>query len=483
MTKSGRNITISIFCLMLLGACNIQNNSKKEQLPNILIVLADDMGYGDASCFNPDSKIKTPNIDKLASGGMRFTDAHAPGTTCTPSRNGLLTGRYPFRNTRNYKEGLIEPGTLTIASLLKKSGYKTAVIGKWHQGMIDEKNPQPGVDLVGNPGEHGFDYHFIMPASLDIPPYYFVENGQCVLPPSDTIEKSNTPGISRIQGAFWRAGGIAPAYKHENVVDELTEKASKYIDNHFKNKEQPLFLYFPLPSPHTPWLPNEKYKGSTSIGDYGDYTSQTDGALGNLLDKLEELEQLENTLIIFSSDNGPVWFHEDVEKYGHSSTGELRGMKGDSWEGGHRMPFVAHWPGKIQANSVSNHLICFTDLLTTFAEITKQELPENTTNDSYSILQHLRGEKSDFPQRENLVLKGGKRNSFIISTGDWKYIDIPGPGGFSEGYLKSKGIEFNIPKQLYNLKNDIGESDNLYETNRKKADELAALLSEIKEGK
>ncbi|MBA7589201.1 N-acetylgalactosamine-6-O-sulfatase [subsurface metagenome] len=217
-----------VLTLLFISGCKNQSDSGKNQLPNILIVFADDMGYGDAKCYNPNSKISTPNIDMLASEGMRFTDAHAPGTTCCPSRYGLLTGKYPFRNARSYKEGLIKPGTLTIASLLKKRGYKTAVVGKWHQGMINEKNPQPGVDLVGNPGEYGFDYHFVMPASLDIPPYYYVENGQCVLSPTDTIAASNTPGISPIQGAFWRAGGIAPGYKHENVVDELTAIATDY---------------------------------------------------------------------------------------------------------------------------------------------------------------------------------------------------------------------------------------------------------------
>ncbi len=468
--------------MLFISGCKNQSDSENNQFPNILIILADDMGYGDAKCYNTDSKISTPNIDKLAAGGMRFTDAHAPGTTCTPSRYGLLTGKYPFRNTRKYKEGLIKPGTLTIASLLGKSGYKTAVVGKWHQGMIDEKNPQPGVDLLGNPGEHGFDYHYIMPASLDIPPYYYVENGQCVLPPTDTIAACNTPGISRIQGAFWRAGGIAANYKHENVVDELTVVANKHVEKHFKNNKQPLFLYFPLPAPHTPWLPNDKYKGVTPIGDYGDYTSQVDGVVGIMINKLRELGQLENTLIIFSSDNGPVWFHEDVEKYEHNSTGPLRGMKGDSWEGGHRVPFIVNWPGIVQPNSVNEHLVCFTDLLATFAEINGQILPANSGEDSFSFLHHLTGKKSNFPHRENLVLKGGKKNSFMISNGDWKYIDIPGPGGFSTWYLKEKGVEFKTPKQLYNLRKDIGEMENLYESNREKADELADLLNKIKAG-
>lgn len=474
--------TVIFLLAIVFTGCKNQRNQEDKKLPNILIVLADDMGYGDAKCYNPNSKITTPNIDKLAMAGMLFTDAHAPGTLCTPSRYGLLTGRYPWRNERNYKEGLIKPGMLTLASLLKNSGYKTAVIGKWHQGMIDEKNPEPGVDLKRNPGEYGFDYHFIIPASLDIPPYYYVENGQCVLPPTDTIGASHTPGISPIQGAFWRAGGIAPGFKHENVVDELTEKASDYIDNIFKNQQHPLFLYFPLPSPHTPWLPNDKYRGTTPIGDYGDYTAQTDGALGILLDRLEEHGELDNTLVIFASDNGPVWYPGDVEKYGHRSTGKLRGMKGDSWEGGHRVPFVVQWKGKVKPHSVNDHLTCFTDLMATFAEITNQQLPADGGEDSFSLLRQLTGNESSFPEREYLVLKGITGNSFIITNGKWKYIDIPGPGGFSEGYLKSREMDFTLPKQLYNLGKDIGEEENLFLQKEEKAKEMSNLLHQIING-
>jgi arylsulfatase A len=442
MIKLLKYIGILTLALMPLSGWVITPEDKIESLPNIILIMADDMGYGDAACYNPKSKIATPHIDKLASQGMRFTDAHAPGSTCQPSRYGLLTGRYPFRNTRNYKQGLIDPDRLTIASLLKNKGYNTACIGKWHQGMIDEKNPQPGVDLGSNPTEHGFDYFYGLPASLDIPPYYYIENGQCVLPPSDTIGASNTPGISPIQGAFWRAGNIAPGYKHANVLDELTEKAVAYLGNHFNIDGNPQFLYFPLPAPHTPWLPNDAYSASTTVGDYGDYTAQVDGVVGAVLNKLKESGQEENTIVIFTSDNGPVWYPEDVEQYKHSSTGLLRGMKGDLWEGGHRMPFVVSWPGIVKANSVNAHLISFTDLMATFSEITGQELPDNAGEDSFSFLQQLTGQKSNLPQRKSFVIKVGRKGSFSISTGDWKYINIPGPGGFSERYLKSQGVEF-----------------------------------------
>lgn len=467
--------------ILFTAACtNRTSTETKQDNPNILIILADDMGYGDTGCYNPESKIPTPNIDKLAVSGMRFTDAHSAGSTCTPSRYGLLTGQYPTRNSRNYKEGLIEPGKLTIASLLKNSGYKTACIGKWHQGMIDEKNPQPGVKLIGGPNDHGFDYFFGLPASLDIPPYYYVENSMSVLSPSDSIGASNTPGISPIQGAFWRAGKIAPGYEHKNVVDELAEKAEEHIENHFTDNSQQLFLYFTLPSPHTPWLPNDEFKGSTAVGDYGDYVAQVDGVVGRLLRKFKELDQANNTLVIFTSDNGPVWYPEDVDKYGHNSTGKLRGMKGDAWEGGHRMPFIVNWHEKIEPNTVTDQLTCFTDLLATFAEITGQKIPEKSDTDSYSFLHQLTGQESEFPERENLVLKGSRKNSYFIKSGDWKFIDYPSSGGFSEGYMKSNGIEIgDTPKQLYNLTKDIGETENLYNTYRKKADELSNQLNEI----
>jgi arylsulfatase A len=468
-------VCAAIPALLIVTSCAKSPNIVK---PNIILIMADDMGYGDAGCYNPESKISTPNIDKLASQGMRFTDAHAAGTLCTPSRYGLLTGRYPFRNKRSYLQGLIDPDRLTIASLLKNAGYNTACIGKWHQGMPGENNPQAGVDLEGNPTEHGFDYFFGLHASLDIPPYYYMENGQCVLPPSNFVEANNTPGISPIQGAFWRAGAIAPGFEFENVLDELTGKAVEYLDNHFNTSKQPVFLYFPLPSPHTPWLPNDSYKGSTAIGDYGDFTAQVDGVLGTVLNKLKETGQEKNTIVILTSDNGPVWYPEDVEKYNHSSTGPLRGMKADLWEGGHRMPFIVRWPGKVKANKVNTHLTCHTDLMATFAEITGQDLPENVGEDSFSILQQLTGKKSNLPQRENLVI-GLNRRSFMIYTGDWKYISIPGSGGFSDRYLKSRGVEFEIPEQLYNIDEDIGEKDNLYHKNRDKVEELTSLLVEI----
>ncbi|MEM9142001.1 MAG: arylsulfatase [Bacteroidota bacterium] len=466
-----------LLLFVLLSACNQNKTKTKERLPNILVVMTDDMGYGDPKCFNPDSKIHTPHIDQLAANGMRFTNAHAPGTTCVPSRYGLLTGRYPWRNSRTTKIGVIEPGMETLASRLKKAGYTTAVVGKWHQGMIDEKQPQPGVVLERNPGEYGFDSHFIMPASLDIPPYYYVRNGLCVEPPTDTIAANNTPGISPIQGAFWRKGGIAPNFKMEQVVDRLTEEAESVIGDHFEDSGKPLFLYFALPSPHTPWLPSEAYKGKTMAGDYGDYTSQTDGALGAVIAQLKKAGQLENTLVVFTSDNGPVWYPEDIEKYGHSSTGKLRGMKGDTWEGGHRMPFVVQWPDQVKPNSENHHLICFTDLLATVAEITGTENQGGLSADSFSLLHQLTGVPTTMPERKELVLKGMRKGSYFVISEGWKYIDYPGSGGFSARYGRQDDPNAP-PVQLYDLQNDLGETQNLFAEHPEKANALSELLKQ-----
>lgn len=460
--------------LMLLSACSHLQH-EKEQLPNIILIVADDMGYGDPECYNPESKIHTPHINSLAEAGMRFTDAHAPGTYCIPSRYGLLTGQLPFKNKRNYKDGLIAPEQLTIASLLKKSGYHTVCIGKWHQGIVDEKNPQPNVKLIGGPTDHGFDYFFGLPASLDIPPYYYIENGFCVSPLVNTIKENHTPGIYPKQGAFWRAGKIAKGFKHKNVLEEIANKTYKYINTFFSEHKEPLFLYCALPSPHTPWLPGENFKGISPIGEYGDYTAQVDDIIGKISQKLKELKQVENTLVIFTSDNGPVWFPRDITHYGHSSAGSLRGMKSNVWEGGHRVPFIVRWPGKIQNNSKNDHLSCFTDLLATFAEITEQELPQGIDYDSFSLLSQLTGQKRNLPERETLIIKGTKK-SFSIRNGNWKYINCFGCGGFLDPGYPEKDT---IPKQLYKLDTDIGETNNLYYSHPKKAKELSDMLEKV----
>jgi arylsulfatase A len=452
--------------------------------PNIVFIMADDMGFGDPKAFNGDSKIPTPNINRLAAGGMRFLDAHAPASVCVPSRYGLLTGRYPFRTPQKWNNSrMIPEGRVTLASLLKKNGYHTGVVGKWHLGFEGGKKVDYAKPMRGGPLDCGFDYYYGIPASLDIPPYYYVENDRCVSPPTEKIGDSHTKGVRSIQGAFWRGGGIAKGFKHDEVLPVFAKKAVAFIDDHqkdAKNKDKPLFLYFPLAAPHTPWMPTGKFVDSSKAGMYGDFVVQVDDAIGQVLGALDKHKLTDNTLICFTSDNGPVWYAEDVKKYGHSSVGKLRGMKGDAWEGGHHMPFVASWPGKIKPGASSDEVICFTDMLATFAAIMGDKLPAGAGEDSYNILPAMLGEKYDKPIREATVFTAGLMS---IRQGKWKLIQGLGSGGFSKPRrVKPKKGE---PKgQLYDMKTDPGETTNVYKDHPEIVERLTALLARYrKEGR
>jgi arylsulfatase A len=434
---------------------------KTSARPNIIFIMADDMGYGDPGCYNPGSKTPTPNIDRLANQGMRFTNAHSPGAVCVPARYGLLTGRYPFRTDlgKQNRTSLIEPNRLTIGSLLQKHGYKTGCIGKWHLGFDDFDKHEYSKPMKGGPFDRGFDYFFGMHASLDIPPYYYIENDRCVEAPTEDIEASHSEGVSPIQGAFWRAGKIAPGFKHDEVLPLFTEKAVAFIKDG-QTSQAPFFLYFALAAPHTPWLPNDEFKGKSESGEYGDYVAQVDGSVGRILDTLGRLGMEDNTLLFFTSDNGPVWSERDVQRYDHRSTHYLKGMKGDAWEGGHRMPFIARWPGKIAGNSVCHENICFTDMLATFAALMGDTLPENSGEDSFNILPALVKDTYKKPVREAIVIENR-----VIIEGDWKLIFGSGKGGISRRYFKRQADESEKTAQkgeLYNLKDDPSEDKNLY---------------------
>ncbi len=482
---SKSNVHISVLFLVF-SACtprthHADEHAGAEGLPNIVFILADDMGYGDLGCYNADSRIKTPNIDGLAKAGMRFTDAHAPAAVCVPSRYALLTGRYPFRNDRSYANGVVANDQATIASVLKAAGYRTAVIGKWHLGIVGEKNPAAGQDLQGGPLDHGFDDFFGMPASLDIPPYYYIRNRRPVELPTDSIVAREgtapAPGKRKIQGPFYRAGRIAPSFKHESVLTQFSAAAVDYIADGDQRDSDPFFLYLPLPAPHTPWLPEAAFRGTSGAGDYGDYTTQVDDVVGSVLAALERLEIEQQTIVIFSSDNGPVWYPEDVARYGHSSTFPLAGMKGDALEGGHRMPFIVKWPGQVSAGVVDDDLFCFTDVLATFAELVNQPVGAYAGEDSQSALSRWKGEPSP-NTRKNLVVKSSK-GAFAFRKGDWKLILAKGSGGFTDGYDPEWADKNPFEGQLYHLKEDIGERQNLYGTRPDKVEELRRELESI----
>jgi arylsulfatase A-like enzyme len=426
--------------------------------PNIVFIMADDMGYGDPGCYNPDSKIATPNIDRIAAQGIRFTDAHSPGPWCIPSRYGLLTGRYPMRAKFAVKrQASIGKDQVTIASVLKKNGYATAMVGKWHLGFDVGWNRDWTQAMRGGPVDVGFDSYFGIPASLDIPPYYYIRDRRPVAPPTGRIGPKNTDGWTNIQGEFWRAGGLAPGFVHEEVLPRFEAEAVKYIDGRSESTDgNPFFLYVAFTAPHTPWSPTKEFQGKSKVDLYGDFVMQVDATVGKILAALERNGMAENTLVVFTSDNGPVWYSQDVEKFAHRSVGSLRGMKSDAWEGGHRMPFVVRWPGRIKAGSTCDQTICFTDMLATFADVVGEELAAADTRDSVSILPLLGGSKR--PVRDVTVLHP---RATVLRQGKWKLITHLGSGGFSKPRrINPKPGE--ATGQLYDLEADPAETTNLW---------------------
>jgi len=494
------NIRIQIsLALVALVMLSCQNKTKTTTPPNIIYILADDMGYGDVSALNADSKVATPHLDKLLNEGLHFTDAHSNSALCTPTRYGTLTGRYCFRSRLKsgvlvgHEPALIEPDRPTVASVLKKAGYQTACVGKWHLGLdwAKKDSTQPlfhggnlwdifntdNVDYAAPISDGlkalGFDYSFIIPSSLDIAPYVYIENDKVTAPVTH-----HTPHFAdeSARGIWYRHGDTADDFDHTTVLQTITDKAIDFI--HQTDKNQPFFLYFPLTSPHTPWFPSEEYAGVSGAGVYGDFVAMTDGMVGQIMQKLDELNIADNTLVIFTSDNGSHWLPSDVSEFEHLANGDFSGMKSDVWEGGHRVPFIAHWPKIINEKQVSDKVICSTDLLATCAELNQIELPQSA-EDSYSYLTALTGDQSDQKKRE-LTIHHSVNGTFAIRKGDWKLIDAKGSGGWTlpENDCEAKAM----PQQLYNIKQDPKEQQNLYATYPEKVKELNHLLAPYKKG-
>lgn len=452
-----------------------------DAFPNVAVIVVDDMGYGDPGCFNADSKIPTPNIDSLAVGGLRFTDAHAPGPLCHMSRYGLLTGRYPFRTdvSRWPRHPLIDDEQMTIASLLGENGYRTAMVGKWHCGFEEDGYDMP---LPGGPVDRGFDSYFGIRASTDIPPYFYIRGDRAVQPPSDHIEAENSDEWwSPIQGKFWREGGIAPNLELKDVLPRFTDEAIRVIDeNAAADGDEPLFLYLAYPAPHTPWLPSPRFDGKSGAGLYGDFMMMVDAEIGRVLQTLASHGMDRDTLVIFTSDNGPVWYDRDVERFGHDSAGGLRGMKADAWEAGHRMPFIVRWPGKVAERSKSDQLLCFTDLLATFADMLDVPLPADAGPDSFSFLPSLLGETGGKTEtRDAIVMRSGGGHE-VVRRGRWKLINALGSGGFSDP-RRIEPTEGDPQGQLYDLENDLGETTNLYDQHPEIVRELEAYRQRVQQ--
>lgn len=483
------SISARVLCLLSAAAAIWQSGAATataRETPNVVIILVDDMGYGDPGCFNSESKIPTPNIDGLARDGMRFTDAHAPGPLCHLSRYGLMTGRFPFRAQpgRWSKQATIAEGRMTVASLARSVGYRTAMVGKWHLGFDEDGYENP---LPGGPVDRGFGSYFGIRASTDIPPYFYIRGNKAVAPPTNQIAANNSEGWSPIQGAFWRAGGIAPGLELKDVLPKFTDEAVSVIESHAVQNaarkaagkaDQPLLLYLAYPAPHTPWLPDPEFLGKSGASMYGDFALMVDAMIGRVLKSLDSAGMSDDTLVIFSSDNGPVWYDEDTERFDHDSSGGLRGMKADAWEGGHRMPFVVRWPGKVKPESVSHQTISFTDCLATLADLYDVPLKADDGPDSFSFLSVLRGLRpEDQPVRSSLVMKSGG-GAMTVRVGDWKLIDRLGSGGFSQP-RKIKPEPGGPTGQLYNLKDDLAETTNLFASKPEVVKRLQAELNRV----
>jgi arylsulfatase A-like enzyme len=330
--------------LLLAGLC--ASCSPVEEPPlaarpdaNIVIILADDMGMGDIGAYSPSSKVPTPALDTLAAAGMRFTDAHSPSAVCTPTRYGLLTGRYAWRTSlkkgvlKGYSPLLIDTDRSTIASMLRKKGYATAAIGKWHLGLGSEAVTDYSKPLSPGPNDVGFDYFWGIPASLDMAPYTYVENDR-ILTSFDGEETGDSEKRRDGGDGFWRAGPVARGFVHEQVLPRITARSEEYIREHVEAAgEQPFFLYMPLSAPHTPWLPVPEFIGKSGAGYYGDFAAQVDHSVGRIMQVLEDTGVADNTIVVFTSDNGAHWTPEDIEKWGHRANMEYRGQKADIHEG------------------------------------------------------------------------------------------------------------------------------------------------------
>ena len=482
----------------IIFALSIAVSLLKAELnkPNIIFILADDMGYNGLSCYGSKA-IKTPNIDRIATEGIRFTDGHAPSSTCTPTRYGFLTGRYPFRSWCNYSALstnaplLIEPNRPTIASFLKSHGYATSIIGKWHLGYGKEdgfadnrgntppnywKSRGPGPDwngrLTPGPPENGFDYSYVIPVANSFPPYVIVENDRVVgLRPTSPI------GMMQSKNGGTMEGGNGARWKDEDLVDMFTNKLVGTIEAYAK-ENKPFFLFYPAHQPHVPWLPNKRFKGSSQAKAYGDVIQELDWSVGELLKTLDRLNLADDTIVIFSSDNGASGRNFND----HRANGELRGGKGDLTDGGHRVPFVIRWPGRIKPGQVSDVLVSQSDLFATFAAIIKKDLPERAAPDSTNILPVLLDEELPYPDRPVIMSSGGT-GMLSIRSGKWKLMPGPGDCGYREFFSKKphpRPKPGDPPAQLYDVVSDPGETKNLYSQETKIVHALWLTLQRIK---
>ena len=487
--------TLALAALVTLSGATIRADNAK---PNILVILADDLGYGDIGCYGA-TKVKTPHIDKLAADGLRFLDAHAPSSTCTPTRYALLTGEYAWR-----KKGtgvlpgdaslIIDPARPTLPSVMKSAGYTTGCIGKWHLGL-GNGDVDWNTEVKPGPNQLGFDYSFIMPATGDRVPCVYLENGRVVgLDTNDPIHVSynkligNEPtgrqhpemlkmklslghdgtivdGISRIG---FMSGGKSALWKDTDLADTLAKKAIGFVE---QNKDHPFFLYLATHDIHVPRVPHQRFQGTSQCGVRGDVIQQLDGAVGDVLAALDRLKLSDNTIVIFTSDNGPVvddGYADGAARdlNGHKPAGVLRGGKYSIYEGGTRVPFIVRWPGHVKSGTTSDALVCLVDFMASFAALTGVSVPANGGPDSLNTMPAFLGDSKT--GRETLVEHSG---GIALREGAWKFI----PGG-----KVKKNANPEAHEQLYDLAKDPGENKNVIGKHADQAAKMAATLEEIR---
>lgn len=479
-----KNVFLATAAMLSLLSC-----TEKQKQPNIVFILADDMGYGDVSYFDNNSKLKTENLDRMAQEGVVFTDAHSSSSVSTPTRYGILTGRYNWRSTLKnnvlygYDKALIPADRETMASMLRKNGYTTAGIGKWHLGW-DWDNIDAGKDKVdfskpvqNGPTTRGFDYFYGFCGSLDMAPYVYIENDMPTsLPDRETVNEGKY--------SWWRKGPTGADFVHEEVLPNLVDRACNYIKEKAK-ADQPYFLYLPLPAPHTPILPTEEFRGKSGIGEYGDFVLMVDAMVGKVLQAVKESGEDENTIVVFTTDNGcsPAAGIKEMEAQGHRPNSIYRGHKADLFDGGHRIPCILRWPEGTKPHEV-RQTVCLTDFYATFAAINGYKLMDSEGEDSYNLLPAIVSETEIDPIREATV-HHSIDGQFTIRQGDWKLLLSASSGGWSAPTpTDTLALDSLPPIQLYNMKDDPSETTNVEAEHPEIVSRLRALMAKyVREGR